>query len=409
MRISIFSVNVAVLFLAIFLSFAILSNAEIININDFIQLVPTMIDSVPAFSYDLGTDLYSFSNSSKYAAFVKAKEITNETPGKRTIRSFEPGEINVLSSIGQKLTINDTSTGWQEWIALVAKGDYFMKILKTPEKGSHSALFDMDGKLIQEFPLPEINPSPSAKFFYCTSQGYGLRIYDALALQLFSIPTLGSFNATAMSDSEIAVLDDSAISLWDVKRQTMLWENKTPDNKRTHEFFNGIYSSPDISIIIIKHEPDYYCLDHSGNYLWSVKTAGSIDYPAHSMVGIDALNKTVILVDVPLDQKTADMRFYNYRGVLISEISFEMGSGAIFQNCYGSSIDIFPQMISFRFKASYDGHRHFTTGIAYKDLGSWQTAVIKGPWFLLSDDEGNKALVGFDEKTKKVLGYKANF
>jgi len=48
---------------------------RIININDFIQLVPTMIDSVPAFSYDLGSDIYSNVYSSKDVAFTNPKRL----------------------------------------------------------------------------------------------------------------------------------------------------------------------------------------------------------------------------------------------------------------------------------------------------------------------------------------------
>ena len=413
MRISIFSVNVAVLFLALFLSFAVSSTAEIININDFIQLVPTMIDSVPAFSYDLGSDIYSNVYSSKDVAFTKSKEVTQDLP-KGKSKYTEPGGIEIFDRAGHLVSIPEYTDSRS--VYFVPGRDFYTANYKISNEASRLGLFNMEGKLIENLPHSSQAPLQNLKFYYGQSPNPFLpNLYDSPGGKVFTGCSSDNCLIKPLSDSEAFVFNPPTndLSLVNFEQKKILWQVSSQSPIIRSKTLAGLNANLAFSkmgdIVIVKTQYQCDAFDLHGRYLWSIKYPGDVNFLYEGAAAVCPDNGTLALAEVPFDLKAIDLRIFNSKGMFVSAAILKMDPGEIISSSHLITVDAFHQIILIRFGANYNGHYHPVTGIAYENSGSWSARIVEGTWFLLSDDEGNKALVGFDLKTKKVLGYKANF
>lgn len=403
----------AVLFLAIFLSFAISSNAEIINIDDFIKLMPTMIDSVPEFSFDFGSDIYSNVYSSKYVAFTKSKEITQDL-AKGKSKYTEPGGIEIFDRTGHLVSIPE-STGSRS-VYFVPGRDFYTANYKISNETYRLGLFNMEGKLIENLPHSSQAPLQNLRFYYGQSPNPFLpNLYDTQEGKFSSGCSGDNCLIKPLSDSEAFVFNPSSndLSLVNFEQKKILWQvsSQSPINRsRTLAGLNANLAFSKIGNIVIA-KMQYHCdaRDLNGNFLWSISNPAKIDYVDMGTATVCSDDGTVSFAEIPNDKKSINLRLFSPNGVLVSGASLILDPGEIISSSHPVTVDAFQQVILIRFGANYNGHYHPVTGIVYEDSGSWSARIVKGPWFLLSDDEGNKALVGFDERTKKIFGYRANF
>jgi hypothetical protein len=331
-----------------------------------------------------------------YIAVAGSENITTESG--ETVMA--PGEIYL---IGREGLINKFGNELRTNIFRILPRKQWFYMNETTSSGSiRLTVQDFNGSIvgvIENKGLLEL--SPGGKFAYpmvSMESTRPLKILDFEGSLIFRIPHRFEYQVQAVSDSEVLVLEEKTLSMWDVVQGKKLWDRQIPrDNFFTDTAFRILYSD-ESGIIVARDMYGCYCFDISGSLLWY--RDGLNGQRMINAVGLSDDGTTAIGVILPdgIQMKTLD-KSGNERETLI----FSFGPEVSFKGNWGFEIDVFSEVRLQRFLSREGSNSVHVTAIAIKENKQWITGVVEGLWFYLPASE-NAVLVGIRNQMTAIEG-----
>ena len=273
------------------------------------------------------------------------------------------------------------------------------------ESGEHvRGLFKLDGSPVRMYSNRNIFPSPGGEYSYtrCSMVSSGpIYVYDKEENLNFKIPIRFECQVSAPSDSQLIVLHDKSLSLWDVNTGQEIWQSNIPnEDYYTDSAFDMAFSVKN-DIIVLRNMHNCYCYDFQGNYLW-----GQVDPSYNTRINMIGVSKDDGKVLITINDGGAiNVYLFNRDGSLFLETEINLGPDCIFAANVTWVADVFDNFVLIGFKALVDHERKRVTGILYFNGSEWISAVIDGRWDLHKSAQGEYTLVGLKRETNKLIAY----
>ncbi len=265
-------------------------------------------------------------------------------------------------------------------------------------------IFDFDGSPIKIYSNPHILPSPSGEYFYtqCSMESSGpIYVYDKNGDMSFRIPIQFECQVSAPSDSQLIVLHDKFLSLWDVNTGQEIWQSNIPrEDYFTDSAFDMAFSVKN-NIIAVRDEISCHCFDFQGNYLWGQDPLEK--YKRINMIGVSEDNGKVLITTNY--GGAINVYLFNRDSSLFLETEINLGPDCIFAANVTWVADVFDNFVLIGFKARVDHERKRVTGILYFNGSEWISAVIDGRWDLHKSAQGEYTLAGLRRYTNEIMAY----
>ncbi len=381
--------------------------SQVISIDEFFQTKLVSRDVTETFSYDCPGKFYSSKYSDKYLSitYSQPRKINTEE-GRRDI--YDPRGVVIFNSQGKLLNI--LAEGEQPRVAGFIGGETDYYVFEQRVGGNDKiGIYDMDGNFVKPLNCGYYAYcSPQGKFYYRSSEGTTLTIYNENGDYLFSIPTGGrQCEATAASDSTLLAVNSNTLSFWNINTQEIIWERDIPGKlKGILDESSHIQFSIPGNLIALHSSFGYYCFDFQGDFLW----AGE-DYSVRDKLlkytGVSKSSGDVAVVDFKQGMShSLFAKIFNNEGILLEEHEIQLGDNVKYSGNTNFTAMVFNDYIFIRiFSRTADQDIEFATCILYKENQSWSSAVVSGFWFLLNEGSPTERLIGYDPRSQQIKGY----
>ncbi len=368
-----------------FVLMASVGRSEVISIEEFLRTVMASKTATQIYShnfeevikgYKRGNDFFAVQTSSRIHIFNSEGELQN---------TITPKSRMVVREILENKSMLFAST--------------------QNESGEHvRGLFKLDGTPVRMYSNRNIFPSPGGEYSYtrCSMESSGpIYVYDKEENLNFKIPLRFECQVSAPSDSQLIVLHDKSLSLWDVNTRQEIWHSNIPnEDYYTDSAFDMAFSVKN-DIIVLRNMHNCYCYDFQGNYLWGQDGPG--DNNRINMIGVSKDDgKVLITTNAP---GVINVDLFNRDGSLFLETEINLGPDCIFAANVTWVADVFDNFVLIGFKAKVGHERKRVTGILYYNGSNWISAIIDGRWDLHKSAQGKYTLVGLMRETNELMAY----
>jgi len=362
------------------------------------------------FSYDCPDKYYSKTHSDKYLSITYSKPIIVSTQDGLK-ESYLPRIVEIFGSQGKLLDIEPEYENFRVTGFIDGEKDYYIfsrGIFETYEVGIYEVgIYDMKGNIVKPLNCRSyVYSSPQGNFFYYSSFGSDIVIFNENCDKLFKIPTGGRlYKANAASDSTLLFFGRGSLAFWNIKTQKIIWESDIPSGLKGYvdESSHIQFSIPG-NIILLRNTHGYYCFNFQGDFLWADEDYGVRNKYLLSMGVSKNSGGVVIFYKKHNISHSLFAKIFNNEGMLFEEHEIELGENVTAGR--GGSLMAFSDYIFIPVSArTADQDREWATCILYKENQSWNSAVVSGFWYFLNKGSQTERLIGYDPRSKQVKGY----
>jgi hypothetical protein len=372
--------------------------AQLVQIEDFINQNLSTKKMTSVFKQDMSGPLYTASHTGEYVAVAATQEITTDTgqPARRPAEIYLVGPDGLVGEFQNEQKTNIFRIlPERQWL-------YLNEI--APSGLSRLTIWDFDGDnlgVIDGKGLLDLSPGGVFAYTMVSMESERpLHILDLEGNLIFKVPRRYEYQVQAVSDSEVVVLEEKTLSLWNISQGEKSWSVDVPREKFYVDTAFKIMYSIESHIIAVRDMYGCYCFDFSGSLLWYRE----IPTRLQQMVGMGLAQDGVVAFST-VSSSGLEVKTVDKGGTTLQETNCLFGPGIGFSGCWGSEIDVLDGVVLERFVVREGSNRRHATAVAVEYSGHWSTTLLEGLWFALPSDD-DVVLVGVRNKMNRIQGFR---